>query len=63
MNKSVNLNGYLTPTARQRRGRRASTGLLDAMRAVGMTDDEIRAVLLKRQAELLESQQATPKTE
>ncbi len=55
MNKAVNFNGYLTQAARIRRGRRASTGLPDAMRAVGMTDDEIREALLKAQAEKTET--------
>lgn len=49
--KSVNLRGYKTAASRSRRSRREGSALLDAMRAVGMSDEEIKAALLKTQAE------------
>lgn len=51
--KAVNLNGYKTKRARARRSRRANsaTNLVDLLRMLGMTDAEIKAAILKAQAE------------
>jgi len=49
MKKAVNLRGYVTPGTRTRRAKREGNALLDAMRMVGMTDAEIKDVLLKIQ--------------
>ncbi len=57
MKKDVNFRGYLTPASRSRRSRREGSALLDAMRAVGMSDEEIKAALLKT---LAERQQPAP---
>lgn len=48
--KSVNLRGYKTAASRSRRSRREGSALLDAMRAVGMSDEEIKVALLDTQA-------------
>ena len=51
MIKSVNFNGYATPLARSRRARRAfsAKNLVATLRALGMSDEEIKAALLKTQ--------------
>jgi len=53
MKKSVNLNGYATPEARSRRDARAfnASAIIATMRALGMTDEEIKAALLKMKSE------------
>ena len=49
MNKQVNLNGYATPGARARRTRRAfsASAIISTLRALGLSDDEIKAEMLK----------------
>lgn len=51
--KAVNLNGYKTKRARARRSKCANSAsnLVDLLRMLGMTDAEIKAAILKAQAE------------
>lgn len=58
--KAVNLNGYKTKRARARRSRRANSAsnLVDLFRMLGMTDAEIKAAILKAQAEAASGQPA-----
>lgn len=52
MKKAVNLRGYATPAAQARRQRRemSAEGLIQAMKALGMSDEEIIAALKEAQA-------------
>lgn len=51
MKKSVSFSG-LTPTGRAKVAKRALSGnaIINAMRKLGMTDEEIKQALLERQA-------------
>jgi len=62
--KSVNLNGYKTPSARSHRVRRAMSAdnLIAAFRFLGMSDEEIKAELMKMKVPLTENESKEPCT-